>query len=602
MLWTPSAQADEASHCHDMRASQSVLNEGTQYLREHGDVSMNRFGNDWDVPTFIPPKKPASPPEFTGLPPLITSESQWATIALDTPAQLKRAEMAAWWFELTRQFGSANQLYMRILKQKEVQSTASDSLAQTLEAAARTEILSIPGDATTDRKALRIGKRPLSFGPGLDYTPDKQANERLIMHDAIKDSYEVFSNNRVEAEALYTRALATRRKLTSYESSLALVSDLLALAALNERRDNSSDAKALYTEAFKLDSHTGQYLMGFCVEHKDLDLVKHNEAKVLDAVLSTGDREAKSTLLSMYVMEKKSTEALTLFRQIMKEQVYAQADALISMFDLISTDKVDKVTQYVGHVWIDPSSINKDFGKVMHAMEAHGWDAQADAICQSVVHDATKSSSVRPLFAVADSYRQSKKYERAMSTYKEIGTLLEIQHEDDQDALKYLPELISAINSGEMKRQPGSRALVSHASELIKFYKDHVDRHQCLAMADKLNHTAFTLERNSDYAMAQKLYQQALEIKRLNLIDGDPETADQILDVARMAADQKHYFEAQSLYEHALNILRKSPHTDRSETVRALENYGQMLNQIKQEAKADRIYGEARELLRNTQN
>jgi hypothetical protein len=39
--------------------------------------------------------------------------------------------------------------------------------------------------------------------------------------------------------------------------------------------------------------------------------------------------------------------------------------------------------------------------------------------------------------------------------------------------------------------------------------------------------------------MAQKLYQQALEIKQLNLTANDPETANQMVDVAHNAGQQK---------------------------------------------------------------
>jgi hypothetical protein len=42
LLWTSatSARADEAPLCHDMSARRAVLDEGQQYLKQHGDSAM----------------------------------------------------------------------------------------------------------------------------------------------------------------------------------------------------------------------------------------------------------------------------------------------------------------------------------------------------------------------------------------------------------------------------------------------------------------------------------------------------------------------------------------------------------------------------------
>ncbi len=231
-------------------------------------------------------------------------------------------------------------------------------------------------------------------------------------------------------------------------------------------------------------------------------------------------------------------------------------------------------------------------------MNAHGWGNQADSVCEAAVPTIIDSISLPGLFTIADCYKQSGKYERAMHLYKQMEKVIETGHEDEEDSLKHLTDLTAALNSPGLKQQPEYQSLLSTVSKELVFRREQIRRRQCLSMADQLNKTAFDLERNAHSAMALKLYQQALEIKQLNLSANDPETALQMLDVARTASEAKEYQRAQSLYEKALAIFRGNSRTDPADTLTALESYGQLLERMKQQDKAKKVYDEARDLSR----
>jgi tetratricopeptide (TPR) repeat protein len=300
----------------------------------------------------------------------------------------------------------------------------------------------------------------------------------------------------------------------------------------------------------------------------------------------------------MYLEDKRSEDALRLFREAVSVPVVFPVDTLIAMFDVIKADEVERLRQYLTLFPVRGSLLYAGFDKVMLAMEKHGWGDHADTIREYVVNNGMPGTSAARLFIVADSYVQSKKYSRAFSTYEQLETAVANEQMTDERALKYLSGLITAIESAEMKQQPGYKHLLSKASALITHHHDQIRRNKSFDTLEELNHTAFTLEKLDEFGSAQKLYQQALQIRQLNVAANDPETINQLLDVARTAAEQKHYGEAQSLYERELAALRKDPRVDPADKVLVLENYGQLLNEMKQEARAAKIYDEARDLAR----
>jgi len=608
MLGTTTAHADEAPLCHDMSARRAVLDEGKQYLDQHAADRAIRF-SEYDANMYLQYKNRYN--QIVGIPRIDISDAELEAMPLDTSEQLGSAQSTAQGLEDALRLKSANKLYMRILKQREQQESGSE-LAQALESVARTMILS-EAKVWITKEIHEFDQAPLAYG-GYNHYADggRWMGKRFLVHYAIKalafkaldESLDRLSpSDLLAAEQLYSRALAIRRQRQKGEQSgwnePDLDSDLLFLAAFKDRQNKVEEAKALYVEASDRDPQgTAAYLAGFCLRHKDLELAKQSEPKLLTAARRSDETGAISMLLALYVEQKRSKAALELFRQAMSDVLFLRVDSVISMFDVITAGDMPSVTQYLHRAWNNSAMLDDDFIKVVQAMEQHGWGDQADSLCESFANTPNSMGLVSRLLVVAKCYQRLKKYSPAFLRYKEIATAVESKHETDETAVQDLTDVITALKTPEMKQQAGSQSLLSQATQLVAFHQDQIRRRQCLDMAKQLNHTAFELEKNCSYAMAQKLYQQALEIKQINLAANDPETANQMLDVARNAGEQKNYVQAQSLYERALATLRKSPHTDPSDTIGALENYGQILNKMKQEAKAAKIYDEARELSR----
>ncbi len=118
-------------------------------------------------------------------------------------------------------------------------------------------------------------------------------------------------------------------------------------------------------------------------------------------------------------------------------------------------------------------------------------------------------------------------------------------------------------------------------------------RLECLGMAKKLDCTAFSLEKDGQYSMAEKLYRQALSIKAKNLGLNNVETIKQNADLARIAAAKGNKDLACKYYEEALLKLKTTPKAE-SAYASTLESYGDMLEQFNYKAKANKIYEEAR--------
>jgi len=601
MLWTVGANAGAVPLYDYMPVRESVAEQATQYLQLAGPFRMVSRG-----PIFRYSRTryaTGRSDETTGTP--AHSDAELESMPLDTPQQLNDAQGLALNLEERRQFMSANKLYQRILKRRQDQGTVDIKLAQILESTARTEILSGTGVTIKDSQARRDYSQTAPYY-GYGYGPGFGVMGRSVIHDAIsKDGYNL-GNNLIAAEELYSRAVAIHRQLK--DSDHNLVSDLLFLGALKDRQDKIDAAKAFYLEALERDHHASAYVASFCLKHKDFDFGKQVEPKLVSAARQTRDSAPISALLSMYLANKRSEDALRLFRAAMSTDAKSSVaslvlpvDLLVTMFDLISPDEVDGVTKYLISFPVRASLLSDGLARLMQALEQHGWGDNADLIRQFIVSNGMAGASAPRLVVVADSYVQSKKYALAISTYEQLATAVENEHESDERALKHLSALITAISSAEMKQQPECQTLFSKVSGLISFHQNKIRQNQSLETIDELNHKAFGHERNDEFELAQKLYQQALQMRQLNLPADDPETATQLLDVARTAGEQKHYAEAQSLYERVLSALRKNPHTDPAETIVALECYGQMLNEMKQEAKASKIYDEARDLSRKTQ-
>ncbi len=576
------ARADQDSFCHDIPAREAVLNEGKEYLLQHGKVDhgTRRPITDDGLASYRLRQHPNS--EFQNVS-IFTIEH----LPLETPQQLVEAESLAEKLECAQHFKSAHRLYLRVLKLREKAGAANIRLAQVLESVARTEILATSNLPFADNKEVGIfdqGAQYESYGVGSRFVGS------AIVRNAIRKTVDPAAIK--SAGELYTHARAIRRNL--HDSNEQLVADLIILGAIKDKLQDSHSAKTFYVEASQLDQRAIKYLAIYALGQKDFALAKEKEPLFLNQAKTNADSASTSILLALYVSEKRASDTLLMLRHAMANSVFVPADVLISTFRIIQPSDLELLTTYINKTWLTAAEPDPDLVTVIEAMHRQGWDTWADTICQSAAK--RYSRSIPAFMAIAICYRQLNNQAKALKLYKLILNSIQAVREPSMGAITELSEIATALDSEEMKREPESQTVLLSVSKEIEFQRSALRHRQCLDMAAQLNKTAFDLERSAHNAMAQKLYEQALEIKQLNLTKDDPEIAVQTLDVARTCAAQTNYIQAQSLYESALTQLRKKPRMDSSVTKQALESYGQMLNQMNQQEKAKKIYDEAREL------
>ncbi len=579
------ASAEEGTFCHDLPARQSVLDEGKEYLDQHSSIGKRAHGRgfaDFGLLRYGSNQKENL--EFQNI-----SSFEIDHLSLETPLQLIEAETLAGKLECAQHFKSAHRLYLRVLEQREKEEGANILLVQALESTARTEILAAAKLPIAVNQDLNDWDNGAQYD---SYALDSRFFGSAVVRRAIKTAPDITAIQ--NAEPLYARALALREKVQARDGKL--VSDLLILASIKDRLNKVNEAKTLYVEASQKDKDAIKNLAAFALDHRDFNLTHENESAFLSQATAKRDSASTSVLLALYLAEKRSADALQLFRQTMSNSVFVPADVLISMFDIISANDVEQLTEYVAKVWLTKSDLNHDLVKLIRAMKEHGWGKSTDTLCQLGAYRFPIFNQT--LLVIAECYRQSDNPTGALSVYRTILKSILANSEPNLGAIKELSEILTALNSKDMKQAPECQEVLLSISKEIEFQKSGIRHRQCLDMAAQLNKTAYDLERGGHNEIAQKLYQEALEIKQLNLAKDDPETASQMLDVARTSAAQKNYARAQSLYENAITRLRKSPPSSRGILKQALEGYGQLLNQMNQQEKANKIYDEARELAR----
>jgi tetratricopeptide (TPR) repeat protein len=191
----------------------------------------------------------------------------------------------------------------------------------------------------------------------------------------------------------------------------------------------------------------------------------------------------------------------------------------------------------------------------------------------------------------AISYADHNLSKKAASTYDQILSRVAAQKDLNlTDKVAILGPIVSRIVLLKEKNPLDAKDVYLKAQNLCNGYKRTL---ACLEMADKLNATAWTLEKDQSYTMAEKLYKEALAIKQKNLDPNDPETLAQYGELARLYGDEGKYALAKDTYERMLTAYRKLPEPGDT-YASTLESYGDMLNGAHETGAADRIYAEAR--------
>ena len=116
--------------------------------------------------------------------------------------------------------------------------------------------------------------------------------------------------------------------------------------------------------------------------------------------------------------------------------------------------------------------------------------------------------------------------------------------------------------------------------------------------ASSYNNLAYNLHAQGKYAQAQPLFEKALEIYRRLLSDDHPHTATSYNNVADNLNAQGKYAQAQPLYEKALEIRRRLLSDDHPSTATSYNNLAMNLNAQGRYAQAQPLYEKALEIRR----
>jgi tetratricopeptide (TPR) repeat protein len=593
-MFAPTAGAADAPVCHDMPERQSVLEEGKRLLRdrgEYGHYESGRFQHSEGI-RFFPADtrhfeldEPASSPSYSDM-----LHNYTLRYDASEPAPLELAQLG----ENFRQTADANTLYMSLLKADKQKTMSDVQKAATMEGAARTTLMlrsKYQFRESVDLTEVRNFEEAPKPPEELFFSRFKLVR-RYVVLDAIAQSPSTISEKEWNfIESLYTQALAIRTGIG--DKNEPLISDLLILGALNERKKNLNEALSYYLRAAQVDEKTSADLANFLSRNNTFDVPKGLRSEVLTLLNKSHDSKALSALIQDKANNDGFPSAVGLFKLTADSHIILTADALLVVLNSATVSDLPAMELYLEHVWVDSPEFETRFNSVMLAMTKRGWTDQANSICDEIMHQNSSERAIRPSLIIASWYVQSNNFERSIKAYQNTLNTINEKHYSAEQSLENLAQLKSII-AKDSNRSQEYDSIKKAVERSTKFYEDQIRRRQCLEMAKQLNETAFNLEKRTHFDMARKLYQQALEIKQLNLAPNDPETAKQIIDLARVATEQNKYVEAQRLYEKALSTLRKNPLTDASDTIAALESYGQMLNDSKQAPKANQIYNEAR--------
>lgn len=119
--------------------------------------------------------------------------------------------------------------------------------------------------------------------------------------------------------------------------------------------------------------------------------------------------------------------------------------------------------------------------------------------------------------------------------------------------------------------------------------------------AAALNQLACTMHDLGDFAAAESLFREALEIRRATLTTGHPNIATSLNNLARLLTNIGHTSEAELLSREALDTLRSAQPAGHLDIAASLDNLASLLASTGRYAEAESLLCEALDILRSTQ-
>ena len=119
-------------------------------------------------------------------------------------------------------------------------------------------------------------------------------------------------------------------------------------------------------------------------------------------------------------------------------------------------------------------------------------------------------------------------------------------------------------------------------------------------VAQSLNNLAVLLQASDDYAQAQTLYQQALDIKRASLGEAHPSFATGLHNLAALYELMGNYTKAEQLYQRALELRRRILGEEHPDVATSLNNLAALYESTGDNARAEQFYQQALTIRRTT--
>lgn len=573
----PSISSDR-SQCHDLPAKQTVLDQGQQLLES--------------LPTSSPVDR-----RYRTLP----SESNYyeffdkpdANIqnkcVLQNTENLSKAREIALNLERYSRFRDANFLYNRILSDVTFPNLNERDKALAYEGAARSKI-------EMENKSAQFSNADI----------DEQLRDARTFRMMLGFSY-VLRLRDISVEALAKAQLSdidlqSVKKLfksaydirAHYAPNEDFITDLMMLGAICERTNDLSQALSYASRAQSLMAHKSG---GETRNEPDAFNVSGQPHSPKGLTSESSEPVIVSSLIRLHLKGGHTDEAIKLFKIhcLQKSKpVHISGTSLIAITSALPAEDRTELITYTYNLINQDLLSDRDFRALVQEMKARGWGTECNTIANQLFGASVPSRLLMAAYCYADS-----KDDRSLTAT--TGSLLRaVRGEPDEEALTHLKQMQQVLSSFS-KSHPEEK-VTRELEQAINTREDMIRRRTCLQMATKLNETAFALEKKAQPAMAAKLYKEALEIKQKNLTSNDPETASQLVDLARSEASQQHYDTAQLHYEKALGMLRRNKEIDPSTLISALESYGMMLNDWHHEAKATAIYDEAKDVYNRSRN
>lgn len=586
-----SSMASDRMQCHDLPAKQAILDEGNELLRQqpsplrtpvdvHGLGHIPRFLiEDYPNPYFDPRFDYSNEPDADA----------HNKLPVETLVQLRSAINTAEVLERYFRANSANILLTRIISSPRFSKLTPTEQAAVFESAARTKIewgLKKETESPNSFRDRIFSTDHLYFGSMAFMTPLRLRHFTLDATRRTSLSPEDFTL----VKDNYLRALALRSKSKSSEE---LSTDLLILGALSEQTNELSNAAKYFSQAMSMIENAAK---AKSITANAEASSQSEEQKYLtdDARVMIVSTQIRANLVSGKTYDP--SQAVKLFEDNClnkpRDPVIISVQSLLSVLDVLPSTDVPALSDYVLRLVVDKNQsviMATNFTTILQKMKARGWGTE----CKTLSDLATNQFNTDSLLMVARWYAASKDDAHLVNTAKMI--LHAIQNDSDEQALASLTLLATLLPQASTS-EPELSTVRSETARITAYHEDQIRRKQCMHMADSLNQTALRLELKAQPEMASKLYKEALEIKQMNLRADDPDTAAQLVDLARSEAEQHKFAESQVHYEKALTILRKNSKADPADTISALESYGMMLNDWNHGAKATEIYDEAKAL------